>query len=102
MLFPRHAARDKYSEMADGFMDRVNDGLAVFDDVLDIIIDVRIHPSACWGGVMLSPLEQNTTIGERMLRRSTIVPSTFLIMPAASLLPMNSSSTINWISSAFR
>ena len=28
MLFPRHAARDEYSEMADGFMDRVNDGLA--------------------------------------------------------------------------
>ena len=51
---------------------------------------------------MLSPFEQNTTIGERMLRRSIIVPSEHLIMPAASLLPMNSSSTMDWISSAFR
>src|SRR6188474_2338272 len=46
MLFPRHAARDEYSEMADRFMDRVNDGLAVFDDVLDIIIDIK-NPSKC-------------------------------------------------------
>ena len=28
---------------------------------------------------MLSPFEQNTTIGERMLRRSTVVPSDVLI-----------------------
>src|SRR5258708_1725417 len=51
---------------------------------------------------MLSPLEQNTTIGERMLRRSTAVPSDVRIFPAARLLPMNSSSTMNWISSAFK
>jgi hypothetical protein len=49
---------------------------------------------------MLSPLEQKTTIGERMLRRSTAVPSEVRISPAASLLPTKSSSTIHWISSA--
>ena len=30
-----------------------------------------------------------------------VIRNPALIMPAASLLPMNSSSTINWISSAF-
>ena len=43
---------------------------------------------------MLSPFEQNTTIGERMLRRSMVVPSEDWIVPAASLLPMNRSSTM--------
>jgi hypothetical protein len=33
-----------------------------------------IQPSACCGGVMLSPLEQKQTIGERMWRRSTRSP----------------------------
>src|SRR5262245_49286543 len=46
MLFPRHAARDEYSKMADRFVDRVNDCLTVFDDVLDIIIEVK-NPSKC-------------------------------------------------------
>src|SRR5215468_4262148 len=46
MLFPRHAARDKYSKMADRFVDRVHDCLTVFDDVLDIIIDVK-NPAKC-------------------------------------------------------
>ena len=59
-------------------------------------------PSACCGGVTLSPFEQNTTIGERMLRRSIAVPSEVLIRPAVRLLPTNNSSTMNWISSAFR
>src|SRR5215471_1778333 len=51
---------------------------------------------------MLSPLEQNTTIGERILRRSTSPPSEVLIRPVARWLPTKSSSTMNWISSAFR
>src|ERR1044072_8546750 len=51
---------------------------------------------------MLWPSEQNTTMGERMLRRSTAVPSDILTRPAARLLPMKSSSTMNWISSALR
>src|SRR3954452_8092426 len=51
---------------------------------------------------MLSPSEQKTTIGERILRRSTTWPSDILMRPAARLLPIKSSSTMNWISSAFR
>src|SRR5258708_10684801 len=54
------------------------------------------------GGVILSPFEQNTTIGDLILRRSTGWPSDILIRPAARLLPTNSSSTMNWISSALR
>ena len=46
-------------------------------------------------GVMLSPFEQNTTIGERILRRSIVAPSDVLMRPAARLLPTNSSSTMN-------
>jgi hypothetical protein len=47
---------------------------------------------------MSSPQEQNTITGERMLRRSTRTPSLVLMPPAASLLPTNSSSTMNCIS----
>ena len=43
-----------------------------------------------------------TTIGERIRRRSSRVPSDSTILPPVSLLPTNSSSTMNWISSAFR
>ena len=43
----------------------------------------EIQPSACCGGVMLSPFEQNTTIGERMLRRSITSPSDVLMRPLA-------------------
>src|SRR5262249_31803396 len=41
---------------------------------------------------MLSPFEQNATMGERMLRRSTALPSDVWILPVARLLPTNSSS----------
>ena len=46
VLLARHAARDEYSEMADGFVDRVDDRLAVSADVVDIIIEVE-NPSEC-------------------------------------------------------
>ena len=51
---------------------------------------------------MLSPLEQKHRIGERMLRRSIRLPSLVTISPVAKRLPMNSWSTIHWISSALR
>ncbi len=49
---------------------------------------------------MLSPHEQNTMIGERMLRRSTRTPSEVRISPEVSLLPTNRLSAIHCISSA--
>ena len=51
---------------------------------------------------MLSPFEQNTNIGERMFRRSMALPSEARMPPDASLLPMKRSSTMAWISVAFR
>src|SRR5262249_51365101 len=49
---------------------------------------------------MLSPFEQNTTMGERRVRRSVVAPSEIAIFPAARFLPVNKFSTINWIPSA--
>jgi hypothetical protein len=60
-----------------------------------------IQPSACGGGLMLSALEQNTTTGDRMLRRSIRVPSGVVISAVASLLPTNSLSTVYCISTSF-
>ncbi len=48
--------------------------------------DRESSPSACCGGVTLSPFEQNTTIGERMLRRSIAVPSRRLDPPGGELV----------------
>jgi hypothetical protein len=63
------AARDEDAKMADGLVDGVDDGLAKRPDFVHVFIEIKdIQSSACCGGVMLSPLEQNTTIGERMLR----------------------------------
>ena len=50
---------------------------------------------------MLSPLEQKTMTGERMLRRSSTVPSPVVISAVESLLPTKRSSTIVCISPAF-
>src|SRR3984885_6047294 len=49
----------------------------------------RIQSSACRGGVMSSPHEQNTTIGDLMLRKSTRSPRDVRICPLESLLPTN-------------
>ena len=46
--------------------------------------------SACAGGVMSSPSEQKTMMGEAMLRRSTRVPSAKVSSPVAKRLPMKS------------
>ena len=53
-------------------------------------------------GVMLSPLEQNTTMGERMLRRSMRMPSDVTSPAVARRLPTNNLSTMYWISVPFR
>ncbi|CFM15762.1 Uncharacterised protein [Bordetella pertussis] len=61
-----------------------------------------IQPSACGGGVMLSPLEQNTMMGERMLRRSMRMPSEVTSPAVARRLPTNRLSTMYWISGPLR
>ena len=60
-----------------------------------------IQSSACGTGVMLSPCEAKTTIGDWMHVRSTSVPSFRNASPRVSLLPMNRFSTIQRISSRF-
>src|ERR1700758_1848871 len=59
------------------------------------------HPSACCGGVILSPQEQNTTIGDRMLRKSIRTPSDVRSCPVDKWFPTNRLSAIHCISSAF-
>ncbi|MCY1305919.1 hypothetical protein D9M69_590550 [compost metagenome] len=51
---------------------------------------------------MLSPLEQNTTMGERMLRRSMRMPSDVTRPAVARRLPTKRLSTMYWISGPFR
>ena len=102
MLLLRHRAGDEDAEMADRFMDGVDDGLSVRADIVEAVVEVRIQPRACCGGVILSPFEQKTMIGERISRRSSRVPAVVTISAVASLLPTKSSSTMNWISSALR
>src|SRR3954447_26579062 len=60
-----------------------------------------IQPSACCGGVMLSPQEQKTTIGDLMFRRSICRPSRVRRSPAVNLFPTNRLSAIHCISPAF-
>ena len=50
--------------------------------------------SACGGGVMLSPQDAITTIGERMFLRLMRRRSEVWIVPRVSLLPTNSSSVM--------
>ena len=38
MLLASNSAGNKYSQMADGFVDRVNDGLSVRTDFIDVVI----------------------------------------------------------------
>ena len=90
------------AEMADMVIQGVDDGLFAGADVVHALVQIqKSEPSACWGGVMLSPNEANTRIGERMLRKSTRCPSLVTIWLVDSLLPTNSSSVMVWISSPF-
>ena len=62
----------------------------------------RIQPSACGGGLILSPDEVNTMIGEVMLRTSKVTPSRDCNWLRVSLSPMKRLSTRNCSSSPFR
>ena len=55
MLLARDSAGNEYSQMADGFVDRVDDGLSVGTDFIDVVIQIE-NPS------------------ERLLGRRDVVP----------------------------
>src|SRR5262249_121199 len=76
MLFLGNAAGHEDAEMTDARMDGVDDGLAVGANFVDVLVQME-NPSErlLRRRVMVSAVEQNTTMGERMLRRSTAVPS---------------------------
>ena len=71
MLLGRHLARNEDAEMTDRLVQRVDDGLAVGDDLAVLAVEVGDPAQRLLGGVMSSPHEQNTMIGDLMLRRST-------------------------------
>jgi PAS domain-containing protein len=83
VLLPGDAGRDEDAEVADLVMDGVDDGLAPGADVVDALVEVEDPAERLLLGVILSPFEQNTTIGERMERRSIAVPSGARMFPAA-------------------
>jgi hypothetical protein len=85
-------------------MQRIDDRLSPGDDLIDVVVEVEnpVQSSACCGGVMSSPQEQNTTIGDLMLRKSTRSPRDVRICPLESLLPTNRLSAIHCISPAFK
>src|SRR6516164_116740 len=41
MLFGRYSARDEDAEVTDARMQRIDDRLAVFDDLVDIVVEVE-------------------------------------------------------------
>jgi hypothetical protein len=53
--------------MTDLVVDGVDDGLSAGADVVDVLIEIENPVQRLLGRVMLSPFEQNTTIGERIL-----------------------------------
>jgi hypothetical protein len=62
--------------MPDAAMHGIDDGLAVRAQVVDVaVVEVEDPGQRLRGGVMSSPSEQKTMIGDWMLRRSTRVPS---------------------------
>jgi len=101
MFLRRYFAGDENAEMANAMMQTIDDGLADFDDLVLVIVRSSIQSSACCGGVMSSPQEQNTMIGDLMLRRSSRSPVELCSSPEASLLPTNSRSAMDRISPAF-
>lgn len=86
--------------MSNALMERVDNRLAARDDLVLMMVKVQNPVEPCCGGVMSSPLEQNTMMGLLMLRRSIRRPSEVRSSPLESLSPTNSSSAIHCISSA--
>jgi hypothetical protein len=99
-LLSCHAVGDKKTEMADALTDGIDDGL-VMRRSLTLPYRSVIQPSACGGGVMLFPLEQKTTMGNFIFRRSTRAPSSMVSSAGASRLPTNSLSATGVHSCAF-
>ena len=100
VLARRHLGGDKDAEVADALMHRIDNRLPLATISRSSSYKSVIQPRACCGGVMSSPQEQKTMIGERMLRRSMRTPSSVRSAPDVSLLPTNRLSAIHCISPA--
>jgi len=92
----RRKARD-----GDLVVQAVQDRLTSCANVVDIPIQLEIQPSACDGGLMLSPVEVNTMIGEVTLRTSNVTPSCECNWLRVNLSPMKRLSTRYCSSSPF-
>ena len=102
MLLSRDPAGNEDAQMADFVVDRVDDGLAIGADFIDVLIQIE-NPSE-----RLLWRRDVVALGAKYHDRRTDIakvdgqPFRRLDFPAARLLPTNNSSTINWISSALR
>ena len=76
--------------MPDALMEAIDDGLTSGDELLFGLVEVENQPRACCGGVMSSPQEQNTTMGDLMFRKSARMPSSVWSSPEVSLFPTKS------------
>ena len=74
----RDPCRYENSEMPDHVVDSVDNRLTIGSNLLDAVIEIEDPSKRLLRRRELSPFEQNTTIGERMLRRSIVVPPKFL------------------------
>ena len=71
----RYLGRDEDAEMPDRFVERVDDGLTVGADIVDAVVEIQDPVQRLLRRRDVVTLGANTTMGERILRRSIRCPS---------------------------
>jgi len=79
------AAGNENAEMADALVNRVDDGLSVGPDLVDVGVEIEYPVQGCCAGDVVA-LGAETTIGDLILRRSTVSPFDILMRPGSEIV----------------